>query len=311
MQVVCKSSSSTTKVCAVFDALAASSTGTSLNDTLLVGPTVHSPLYDVLLRFRSHRIALTKVVSRMYRGVLLDDPDKDLHRFVWRSNSSQPLRDYRMTRITFGVSASSYIANMCLKQNAADFACTHPLAAEVVNQSFYVDDGLTGADTTEQAIELQKQLQDLLARGGFILCKWNSNNPLILQHSPDDLKESQSLHSLPESTEYTKTLGIEWNTVSDQFRLTISPLPPLDNVTKRFLISDVSKTFDVFGWFAPSTILMKILFQRLWELKVDWDEEVPASIREPWIRWRSELNVLSVQLIPRCYFPKECTIVST
>ena len=111
------------------------------------------------------------------------------------------------------------IANMCLKQNAADFACTHPLATEVVNQSFYVDDGLTGADTTEQAIELQKQLQDLFARGRFILRKWNSSNLLVLQHIPDDLKEPQSLYSLPESTEYTKTLGIEWNTVSDQFRI--------------------------------------------------------------------------------------------
>ena len=93
--------------------------------------------------------------------------------------------------------------------------------------------------------------------------------------------ESQALHLLPECTEYTKTLGIEWNTVSDHFQLTISELPPLDNVTKRVLVSDVSKMFDVFGWFSPSSILMKVLFQWLWELKVNWDDTVPVSVKEP------------------------------
>ena len=39
LQVVCKESSSTTKLCAVFDASAASSSGMSLNNTRLVGPT--------------------------------------------------------------------------------------------------------------------------------------------------------------------------------------------------------------------------------------------------------------------------------
>ena len=51
--------------------------------------------------------------------------------------------DFRMTRVTFGVSASSFIANMCVKQNALDHASAYPLAAEAVGDSFYVDDGLT------------------------------------------------------------------------------------------------------------------------------------------------------------------------
>lgn len=59
VHAVRKESSTTTKVRAVFDASARSSTGVSLNDTLLVGPTIHPPLVDVLLRFRSHHIALT------------------------------------------------------------------------------------------------------------------------------------------------------------------------------------------------------------------------------------------------------------
>ena len=63
VHTVRKESSSTTKISAVFDASAKSMTGTSLNDTLLVGPTVHPLLADVLLRFRFHWIALTTDIS--------------------------------------------------------------------------------------------------------------------------------------------------------------------------------------------------------------------------------------------------------
>ena len=54
IHAVRKESSTTTKVRAVFDASAKSSTGVSLNDLLLVGPTIHPLLIDVLLRFRFH-----------------------------------------------------------------------------------------------------------------------------------------------------------------------------------------------------------------------------------------------------------------
>ena len=135
IHVVRKESSTTTKVRAVFDASAKSLTGVSLNDILLVGPTVTSPLIDVLLRFRFHRIALTTDISRMYRAVALDQSDRDLHRFVWRKDPNEPLKDYHMTRVTFGVSASSFIANMCVKQNALDHASKYPLAKKVVDES--------------------------------------------------------------------------------------------------------------------------------------------------------------------------------
>ena len=83
MHAVNKESSTTTKIRAVFDASAKSSSGVSLNDLLLVGPTVHSSLIDVLLRFRLHRIAITTDVSKMYRAIQLAHQDRDLHRFVW------------------------------------------------------------------------------------------------------------------------------------------------------------------------------------------------------------------------------------
>ena len=294
----------------MFDASAKSSSGVSLNHLLLVGPTVHSPLIDVLLRFRFHRIALTTDVSRMYRAVELTPSDKDLHRFVWRNEPTKDLRDFCMNRVTFGVSASSFAANMAVKQNALDLALEYPQAAAVVKKSFYVDDGLTRADSIQEAIKLQKQLQDLFGRGGFLLRKWNSNQPDVLQHLPPELRDTNQTQTLLLQEEYTNTLGIEWNTTTDHFRLTISNLPTVDVVTKRVLVSDVAKTFDALGWFSPAIIKVKILMQRLWELKIDWDDLLPAEIHAAWSQWRTELKCLSSKLIPRCYYPDGVNVVA-
>ena len=308
MHVVRKESSMTTKVRAVFDASAKTSTGASLNDILLVGPTVHPPLVDVLIRFHSHRIALVADVSRMYRAIRLSDADKDLHHFVWRRSISAALLDFRMTRVTFGVSSSSFIANMCIKQNALDFGMEHPNAAKVVSESFYVDDCLTGSDSPEGAVELHHELQALFDKGGFLLRKWNASEPSVLQHIDPDLRDARCAISISDPESYTKTLGIEWNSSNDHFRLTVADLPQVNGLTKRALVSDIAKTFDVLGWYSPTIIKAKILLQLLWSEKIGWDQQVPDTLLEEWLRWRSELHLLSRHYIPRCYYPKEAAI---
>ena len=92
------------------------------------------------------------MVKKMFRQVHLHNKDKDLHRFVFRASPGDELKDFCMTRLTFGVSASPYIATQCLKQLAEVNQSSHPLASQIVKQSFYVDDVLTGAASTEHAI---------------------------------------------------------------------------------------------------------------------------------------------------------------
>ena len=82
-----------------------------------------------------------------------------------------------MTRVALGVASSSFAANAAVKQNAIDHAVKFPLAAAAVHDSFYVDDGLTGADSLEGAVILQGQLQGLFARGVLLLQKWRSSDP--------------------------------------------------------------------------------------------------------------------------------------
>ena len=215
-----------------------------------------------------------------------------------------------MTRLTFGVSASSFVANMAIKQNTLDHTCDFPLATEIVDKSFYVDDCLTGALDSESALILQGQLVKLFSLGGFVLRKWNSNDPSVLREIPEHLRDSCEIHKFSEDDKYSKTLGIEWNATSDQLRLNISEPPSVNKMTKRNVVSDVAKVFDALGFFSPVIVKMKILLQRLWETKLDWDDPVPEDLLLVWSQWRKELPSLSEIHIPRCYSPSQFYVSS-
>ena len=72
--------------------------------------------------------------------------------------------------------------------------------------------------------------------------------------------------------------------------------------TKRGIISDIAKTFDILGWISPCIITMKVLYQRLWELELDWDDAIPQELQVEHNTWREQLSVLSSKSLPRCYF---------
>ena len=215
-----------------------------------------------------------------------------------------------MARVTFGVAASCFAANMAVKHNAIQHEQQFPLAAQAVKEAFYVDDGLTGADNTVEAIHLREELQQLFNKGHFTLRKWNSSDPTVLKSIPAELRDAQDVLCISEFEHNSATtLGVKWDAKSDVFHIQISKPPEQTRLTKRQLLSDISKVFDVLGWYAPSTILMKILLQETWESNVGWDDMVSDGIMETWQCWRSELDMVSNKSIPRCYHPKDRCIV--
>ena len=152
MHGLLKEASTTTKLRIVFDASAKTSTGYSLNDLLLPGPTLYPLLVDVFLNFRRFPIGMSSDISKMFREVKLHPIKKDFHHYIHRGCKSGKLQDWRMTRLTFGVTSSPFLATQVLRQVASDYEDEFPQEASIVRQSLYVDDCLTGADDVEGAI---------------------------------------------------------------------------------------------------------------------------------------------------------------
>ena len=280
MHAVFKDSSSSTKLRVVFYGSAATTSGLSLNQALLVGPTIQPTLSTILIKFRSYPIALNADISKMYREVKLSAEDKDLHRFLWRASTNLPVKDYRMTRVTFGVSASPYLAVKTLQQAAADQGGEYPRATQHIQSSFYVDDFLAGASASQEAIDLFTQLREILLKGGFHLCKWRSSSQEVLQEIPQELQEVNHIKNdtSPNAKTQSKALGLQWDSKSDRMSPSIS-VSISYRPTKRGLISDVSKTYDILGWIAPAVLSMKLVYQQLWKTGHEWDQDASRSAR--------------------------------
>ena len=302
MHSVLKLSSTSTKLRVVFDGSAATTSGLSLNQALHVGPTIQATLSDTLLKFRTYPIALNADISKMYREVGLCAADKDLHRFVWKENPASPIKDYRMTRVTFGVSASPFLAIRTLHQTAADHGEDYPKATQHIRDSFYVDDFLGGANNVEEAVQLFHDLRTVLQKGGFDLRKWRSSSANVLStipadlHEVDPLKTSTATHVITHS----KALGLRWDSTSDVMSPTISSTK-LISPTRRGLVSAVFKTYDVLGWIAPTLLQMKLLIQGLWKSTKGWDDIVPEKVVKTYLNWEKELPILAERSIPRTY----------
>ena len=137
---VIKESSTTTKLRVVFDGSAKTTTGISLNDTLMVGPTLQPDIFDLLVRFRQYKVGLTADIAKMYRQIGLSSTAKPYHRIIWRDDPSQEIKHLQMTRVTYGIASSSYHSIRSL-QETSKFTENKRVSQSILND-FYVDDRL-------------------------------------------------------------------------------------------------------------------------------------------------------------------------
>lgn len=300
MHPVSKVTSTTMKIRPVCDTSAASSTGASYNDTLASGPSLYHALTSIILKFRDHAIAITGDVSKMYRQFSLCPKDRDYHRFVFRQ-APDPMVDYRMTWVTFGVKSSPFVACRMLQQVASEVQEIYPEAARVIQECFYMDDVLTGAPTVEAANLLRQDLNAVLATAKLPLCKWRSNSDELLQSIPLSLRESSNLNLISQTSKNQKTLGVHWATVLDDLYISTPVVSPISTVTKRQLVSVMSRIFDPMGWFSPAVMTPRILAQAAWKLHQGWDEQLPKSILLPWKGWVDEMPKLTAHPVHRPY----------
>ena len=150
---VVRSDRSTTKVRVVYDSSAKSSeSNLSLNDCLQKGPNLIPKIFKVLVRFRSYPIAVTANIEKAFLMIEIEESDRDMLRFLWFSDPFDvkgEIQHLRFTRLVFGLKLSPAILRNVIGLHCLNFKTEYPDLVQLVDHSLYVDDLISGADTSK------------------------------------------------------------------------------------------------------------------------------------------------------------------
>ncbi|XP_050301530.1 uncharacterized protein LOC126739765 [Anthonomus grandis grandis] len=293
---VLKPDSISTKLRVVWDASAKGPKGLSLNDTLLPGPKLQNDLSSLLLIFRLYPIVFIADIRRMFLQILITPEHRKFQRILWRFSAKDPIREYELNTVTFGVSSSPFLAIRTLNELAEREKENFPNASRILKQNTYIDDVLGFSPSISSALDLQRELIDLLKSGGFQLAKWASNCPELLAAVPESDRQ-MSLSFDKEQPNFIKVLGLQWHPKSDIF--TYQYKPHESECTKRTILQVIGRIFDPLGLLCPILLLAKYIMQQLWLLKIDWDDTPPEPLVKLWTELKSELPLLSEFKLPR------------
>jgi len=226
---VMKGESQDAKLRVVLDASCKTSTRISLNDALMVGPTIQQDLVSILMRFRAFAYAFTADVEKMYRQILIDNSQNRLQRILWRSNQNAPIDTYELLTVTYGTSSAPFLATRCIQHLAREHAAEYPLGSKCALRDFYVDDLLTGADTIDEVERVREEVVELLRLGHFELRKWSSNCTHLVRRFDT---RARTLNK----DAGNKVLGIIWESL-DEFRFEYNRESVCESITKRTILS--------------------------------------------------------------------------
>ena len=185
----------------------------------------------------------------------INETDRDMLRFLWLKDPddmTSELVHLRFTRLVFGLRPSPAILVSTIRhhldaQVSEEFK---PDFIQLLKNSLYVDDLVTGEEDEMKTLELYSRSKSIMQRGGFNLRKWKTNSRIVqeaINRSDDRVDPTIVTGSKKTVTEedesYAKTtngpplvadkasdnttvkvLGSIWNTATDQFTFNLVDL---------------------------------------------------------------------------------------
>ncbi|GFV94832.1 integrase catalytic domain-containing protein [Trichonephila clavipes] len=153
-----------------------------------------------------------------------------------------------------------------------------------LQDSFYVDNCVTSVQNNAELRIFVESATNVMKEGMFDLRGWES-------------------FAIPSESTTSLVLGLIWDKNSDTLEIDSESLKfdEKEKITKRKILSLVSRVFDPIGFLAPVMIQPEVLLQATWKTKEAWDDEVNDEIRKKFLKWgkREQLKYFKNIKIPR------------
>ena len=334
---VIREDKASTKVRIVYDA-SAKNKGPSLNESLYKGPCLTPLLFDVLLRFRAHDIALTADIEKAYLQISVTEGERDYLHFLWFDNIYKENPDiikYRFCRVIFGATCSQFLLNATIKKHMSKFIDIDREFVEKVLRHFYVDDLNCGVNSVEDGVNFYEKLKSILLEANFNLRKWHTNSVELCKMIYEKEKQTKGIPickenfieresilkndcTVTENSDFVakennfdgemkgeKILGIRWEEHKDVLIIDLKEL--LDGAlcyvpTKRNILRVIAGVYDPIGFIQPLVVKFKILFQEICLANVGWDDNIPENLEKKWFNIIDDVKQNERVIIQRCYY---------
>ena len=311
----------TTKIRIVFNASAKCS-GPSLNECLYSGSNLLSHIFDILLRFRGKKIGILSDVRQAFLNVGIHDDHKNYLRFLWLDpdNCNETII-YRFLRVVFGVTSSPFLLQGTLRchcDRVIEEGFVDPKYVEDFLNDLYVDDSIDGANSVTEGLEWYKTAKHLMTLGGFMLCKWCTNNVELQKlidlkedsndgnttqnHADESSFSSFQLGVKSGDSKVKSVLGINWDLTSDVFIFDFKDIIEMGQsikMTKRNILRVSSSFYDPLGLISPISVQSKHILQLLYKEKLDWDSLISEVLVTIWNSFIKCLKLCPSIRVPR------------
>ena len=125
-------------------------------------------LLGILLRWREGPVVLVGDIRKMFNSIAISEMDQHCHRFLWRDmNTMENPKSYVITRVNMGDKPAPVISAKAIQKTATIFQKSYPEVSRLLNQSIYVDDIVVSVEGMSHALNLAKDTEHVLLKGGF------------------------------------------------------------------------------------------------------------------------------------------------
>ncbi|UYV76543.1 hypothetical protein LAZ67_14001067, partial [Cordylochernes scorpioides] len=210
--------------------------------------------------------------------------ERDCLRFLWWKTGTNETKGLRHKRVVFGLKCSPFLLAAVLEYHLESIRDERKLVAAKLLKSFYVDNCVTSLKEEEVKDFMEISIQ-LMTEAKMELNQWAITG--VFAQAESDVS----------------VLGLLWDNMEDILKCYVTrPFQIPNGLTKRTVLSCIQRFFDPLGFFSPVLISPKVLLQKTWTLKFEWDAQLPTDIEKEFRSWLYEIASLDQVVIPRCLY---------